>query len=476
MKKIVSLILTAVIFGGMTARATITLPSVISDNMVLQQQTDAALWGVADCGKKVSVSTSWDNASYSAKADAKTGKWIVRVKTPAAGGPYTITISDGTPVTLKNVLIGEVWFCSGQSNMEMPVKGYGSQPARGGMEAIVNAKPSRQIRMCNIARQSSTQLMDATSGSWLEHTPENVGNTSATAYFFADAVEKAIDVPVGIIVSCWGGSSIETWLNRETIETLFPEFSLGHLDGTEKIKRDNQDPCLLFNGQVSPIVPYSFKGMLWYQGETNRGRAQQYIRLQTEYVKMMRNLFNEPLAPFYFVQIAPYPYDNPDSFASGYFCEAQAKTLETIPYSGMAVTCDIGEFGTIHPCRKQEVGQRLAYLALAHDYGFSAITADAPSYKDVEFKDGRAYVTFNTDKLGLSPMGVDLPGFEIAGEDKVFKPAKARFSKGNQVVVSSEDVPSPVAVRYCFRNMCTGGLYNNFGIPAAPFRTDDWDL
>lgn len=477
MKKTISLLLAVLLFSGMTAKAEITLPSVISDNMVLQQQTDAAIWGVADCGKKVTVSTGWDNASYSAKADAKTGKWILRVKTPSAGGPYTITISDGTPITLKNVLIGEVWFCSGQSNMEMPVKGYGSQPARGGMEAIVSAKPSRQIRMCNIVRKSSTQLMDATVGSWVEHTPENVGNTSATAYFFADALERAIDVPVGIIVSCWGGSSIETWLNRETIEKLFPEFSLDHLDGKAEIKINNQDPCLLFNGQVSPIVPYSFKGMLWYQGETNRGRAQQYIRLQTEYVNMMRDLFKAPEAPFYFVQIAPFPYNDPNSFESGYFCEAQAKTLETIPYSGMAVTCDIGEAGTIHPCRKQEVGQRLAYLALAHDYGFgNAISADAPTYKDVEFKEGKAWLSFNMDELGLAPMGVDLPGFEIAGADKVFKPAKAFLFWGNKVIVSSEEVPEPVAVRYCFRNMCTGGLYNNFGIPVGPFRTDDWNL
>ena len=476
MKKTFFMILAFLLVGETALQAKVTLPSVISDNMVLQQRTEAAIWGVADCGREVTVSTGWDNASYSTKADAKTGKWLLRVKTPVAGGPYSITVSDGEAVTLNNVLIGEVWFCSGQSNMEMPVKGYGSQPAIGGMAAILNAKPSRRIRMCNIDQSSSLKPLETSVGSWGEHTPGNVADIIATAYFFADALEKAIDVPVGILVSCWGGSSIETWLSRDVIEKKFPEFDLAFLDGKAEVKINNQDPCLLFNGQVNPLIPYTFKGMIWYQGETNRSRPEQYIRLQTEYVNMMREIFSVPEAPFYFVQIAPFPYGNPDSFESGYFIEAQARTLQTIPHSGMAVTCDVGEAGTIHPCHKQEVGQRLAYLALNHDYGFNSIAADAPSYKEAEFKDGAAVITFNVDELGISPMGVDLPGFEIAGTDKVFKPAKARFAGGNKVTVSSEDVPAPVAVRYCFRNMCKGALYNNFGIPAAPFRTDDWDL
>lgn len=474
MKRII--LLAALLVAGATLQAKVTLPSVISDNMVLQQQTDAAIFGYADPGKKVTVKPSWSKTKYAATADSETGKWLVRVATPAAGGPYEITISDGEAVTLKNVLIGEVWFCSGQSNMEMPMKGYGSQPAKGAVDYILSAKASRPIRVCNIERKSSKTPLTESKGSWQENTPDAVAQTSATAYYFAEQIQRVIDIPVGIIVSCWGGSSIETWIGREYIEKEFPEFSLDHLTPEGAIKRDNHDPCLCFNGQVAPLVPYTFKGMIWYQGETNRGRHDQYIRLQDAYTRFMRETFCVPEAPFYFVQIAPYPYDAPNDFCSGYFYEAQQKSLDVIAHSGMAVTCDVGEYGTIHPCQKEAVGHRLAYLALQNDYGCTAIKAVAPTYNSVEFKDGKALVKFNVDADGLSPRGVDFPGFEIAGADKVFHPAVARLAKSNLVSVYSPDVPEPVAVRYCFRNWCVGGLYNNYGIPAAPFRTDDWNL
>lgn len=475
MKRLI--LIAAALLGCAAMQAKITLPSVISDNMVLQQNTEASLWGTADPGAKVTIKTGWSKQKTVVTADAVTGKWLVKVATPAAGGPYEISISDSQTVTLRNVLIGEVWFCSGQSNMEMPVKGYGSQPAQGGTEAIVKARASRPIRICNIKRCSSKTELDTSEGSWKEHTSEAVANISATAYFFADALQEAIDVPVGIIVSAWGGSSIETWMNRETIERDFgKEFDLGHLDGTRTKYHEYHDPCLLFNGQVAPIVPYTFKGMIWYQGEQNRPKPDQYVRLQTAYVAMMRELFQVPDAPFYFVQIAPYHYSHPEQYHNGYFNEAQQKTLATIPHSGMVTTLDIGDIQCIHPAQKREVGQRLAWLALRHDYGQTAIEPDAPTYKSVEFKDGHAFVTFNVDGLGLSPIGRILGGFEMAGEDKVFHPAKAKQYKGHIIEVWSDEVTAPVAVRYCFRNGSEGTVFNNFGIPAAPFRTDDWSI
>ncbi|MCQ2168975.1 MAG: sialate O-acetylesterase [Bacteroidales bacterium] len=467
---------TLLLMYGSALDAKVTLPSVISDNMVLQQQTDVALWGKAEPGKKVTVTTSWNNAKTVIPADKQTGKWLVRIATPAAGGPYQITISDGEAVTLRNVLVGEVWFCSGQSNMEMPMMGYDSQPAKGAVKYIAGAKASTPIRICNVTKKSSKTPLETSEGSWCENTPDAVAATSATAYYFARQLQAATDIPVGIIVTCWGGSSIETWIPKEVIEKEFPEFSLDHLTPSGEIHSDNQDPCLCFNGQVAPLIPYTFKGMIWYQGETNRGRPEQYIRLQDAYTRSMREIFSVPEAPFYFVQIAPYPYDNPDGFCSGYFYEAQQKSLDVIPRSGMAVTCDIGEYGTIHPCLKEAVGDRLAYLALQNDYGFPAIKAVAPTYKSVEFLDGKAIVRFNVDSEGLSPMGGGIPGFEIAGDDKVFHKAYVSHIYGNSVEVFCEEVPEPVAVRYCFRNWCVGGLYNNYGIPAAPFRTDDWDL
>lgn len=478
MKKTLSILASALLFVAGSLEAKVTLPAVIGDNMVLQQQTDAALWGTAEPGKKVSVKVSWAKKAITTTADAETGKWMVRVSTPAAGGPYEITISDGESITLKDVLIGEVWFASGQSNMEMPVKGYGSQPAIGGMETIVSAKASTPIRVCNIKQQSSTTVMESCEGTWQKNTPDAVAGTSATAYFFAQTLQQAIDVPVGIIVSAWGGSSIETWIKRSVFEEQFPEVDLGHLDGKKAIRRKHQDPCLLYNGQVAPLVPYTIKGMIWYQGCANRAWPRKYVDYQAAYVKMMREEFCAPDAPFYLVQIAPYTYDNGRKMHNGYFNEAQQDAVAIIPHCGMVTTCDIGEYGTIHPSHKKEVGQRLAYLAMQHDYGFDSIVADPPTFKSVEFKDGKAHVKFNVDRLNLSPMGADITGFEMAGADRIFHPAVGRLnSKDCSIVdVTCSEVAEPVAVRYCFRNWCVGNLYNNYGIPAAPFRTDDWDI
>ena len=479
MKRFLSIIVIA-LSGASGLWAKVTLPSFFSDNMVLQRNTDAAIWGWTDTGGKVTITTTWTGVKFTATPD-KDGKWMTRIQTPEAGGPYKIIISDGDKsekLELNNVLIGEVWFCSGQSNMEMPVKGYGGQPAEGGADFIMRAKAKTPIRICDITRKASLTPLQKCEGSWLENTPEAVGPTSATAYFFASKLQEIIDVPVGIIVSCWGGSTIETWINRETLASKFSsEFDLSFLDGDELVGTQFQTPCTLFNGQVAPLVPYTLGGMIWYQGESNRGRSEQYIRLQKAYVEMMRDLFESPDAPFYFVQIAPYPYGDPDGWTSGYFCEAQRKSLDVIPNSGMAATLDIGEYGTIHPCKKQEVGNRLAYLAAVKHYGVKGIDPDAPAYESVAFEDGKAIVKFKVADRSLSPAGVDVEGFEIAGADKVFHPAVGHVQNwGDKVVVSSPDVPEPVAVRYCFRNWGVGALFNNYGIPVGPFRTDDWDL
>lgn len=485
MKRFVLTFLTVAFVCGGTARAKITLPSVISDNMVLQQNTSVALWGWSNTGKNVTVTTGWDKKKTVVTPDAF-GKWMVKVATPAGGDKaYDITLSDGEKLTLSNILIGEVWYCSGQSNMEMPVKGYPAQPAEGGTDAILAARAQRPIRICTIKKCSSTTVKDQTEGSWQVHTPEVVANTSATAYFFADYLQAHIDVPVGILITSWGGSSIETWMDRETIERDFPgEFDLSYLgqpwDKEKYGKKDHTLPCLLYNGQVNGLIPYTFKGMIWYQGETNRARPEQYLRLMQAYAKMMREKFEVPDAPYYFVQIAPYNYHKNDlskRYVSGYLYEAQQKAAELIPHSGMAGTVDIGEFGTIHPCKKREVGKRLALLALVNDYGFKGVDPVCPTYQSVTFDGGKASVRFNVDNMGLSPMGVIYDGFEIAGADKVFHPAKAMLARDRrQVEVWSEEVPEPVAVRYCFCNWAVGSVFNNYGIPVAPFRTDDWSL
>lgn len=458
------------------ASAKVTLPSIFSDNMVFQQNTKAAVWGWTDSGKKVTIRPSWTNARTVAIPDAD-GKWFARVQTPAAGGPYTVTISDGEKIALRNVLVGEVWFCSGQSNMEMPMRGFRNQPVEGAADVILTARPERQIRMCTVKRKSSLRPVDNCEGSWTENTSDAVAATSATAYWFAIKVQEQLGIPVGLLISEWGGSTIETWMDRETLSSLFPgEFNLSFLDGTELPKHKHMSPCTLYNGQINPLIPFTFKGMLWYQGESNRYRPEQYVRLQKEYAAMMRRLFENPDAPFYFVQIAPYRQEGEEDFTSGYFCEAQEKSLDVIPRSGMVTTTDLGECGCIHPRRKKEVGDRLAYYALVNDYGFKGINPVPPRYESVKFEDGKALVTMTTDGQGLSPWGADIRGFELAGSDMVFHPAVGRMKDTRVVSVSSNDVPEPVAVRYCFRNYSEGNLSSCWGIPAGPFRSDDWEL
>ena len=344
-------------------------------------------------------------------------------------------------------------------------------------EILATAQKSRPIRICKIADQSSITTMDSVGAEWMENTPEAIEKTSAVAYFFADALQRVLGIPVGIITASRGSSSIQSWMTQELLEEKFPEVDLGSVKGEHPVRNELQDPCMLYNGMVAPIIPFTFKGILWYQGETNREHPQQYIRLQKEYVSMMRNLFDAPKAPFYFVQIAPWHYSDPDSFQNGYFNEGQAQSLDVIPNSGMAPTCDIGSYVTIHPAHKREVGQRLALLALKNDYGFSYINANSPTLKTATFDSDKASIVFDTD-LMTGIVSDEISGFELAGEDKVFHPAKAELDKANpsKITVSCEDVSQPVAVRYCFRNWCKGNLYNTSGMPVAPFRTDNWDI
>lgn len=478
MKLKLSIIVAALFLSRAVSYAEVTLPSVLSNNMVLQQNTEVALWGTASPGAKISITTSWNKLKTVTSADADTGKWLVYVPTAKAGGPYSITISsDGYTTKLENILLGEVWFCSGQSNMEMTLSGYDSQPVRDASDVIYAARVERNIRICTIEACSSDTVVARTRGSWREHNPQTLLGTSATAYFFADMLEKTLNVPVGILVSSYGGSSIETWMPQDVIEAEFPEFDLGHLKGIRKAIKPHHEPCLLYNGQIDALIPFTFKGILWYQGEMNRGYHDQYVHLQEAYVRTMRKLFRNPDAPFYFVQIAPFKYNDPGDFMNGYFNEAQQKTLAMIPGSGMVVTCDIGEKYTIHPSRKREVGKRLAYQALSKTYGLNYVNVDGPCFDHMEINDTEALLYFNSDIKKIAPMETSLSGFQIAGEDHVFHDAAATVVKwSNKLRVWSDKVPHPVAVRYCFTNWCEGSLYNNYGFPAAPFRTDDWPL
>ena len=466
--------------------AKVSLAPIFADHMVLQQQTDAAIWGHATPKAKVSISTTWSESVTVVKADAD-GRWFARVATPVAGGPYEISFNDGEELVLKNILIGEVWICLGQSNMTMPMKGFTGQPVEGAAELIMGAKPSVQIRSCKVKSTKSLTVQDECPATWYEHTPTGVSKASAVAYFFAKNLHETLEVPVGVITAAWGGAMIEAWIKEEVLRKDFAdEFSFSHLESQvwppeEKgnWRKENKNLCsVLYNGMLHSIVPFTAKGFIFYHGCSNVYRHEQYKRLQPAFVKMLREEWGNDKMPFYFTQIAPYQHEGKDRPEAAYMMWAQAQTLEMIPYSGMATTHDVGDLAAIHPPKKKQVGDRLAYLALENDYGLDYIDAKAPFPINFEFKEGQVIVTFDTGKMGVSPIHTDLSGFELAGEDKVFYPAVGRVlgaPRTSIMVYNCPEVPHPVAVRYGMRNYSEASLFNNFGIPVTPFRSDDWE-
>ena len=475
MKRIL-LVCTIVLFSLNIIQAKVRLAPIFADNMVLQQRSEAAVWGKAEPGTKVKITTTWSKEKITAVADAD-GKWFTRIATPVAGGPYELTFNDGDKLTLKNVLIGEVWICSGQSNMAQQMKGYKGQPTAGAVDLILGADPSVPIRSCNLTRQRTFEPVDSCEAKWYVNNPEGVSEASATAYFFAKRVYESLRIPVAVINVSWGGTPIEAWMSREVLDKEFAgEFDMEPLlTKTWPEKKPHKVPTVLYNGMLKTIVPFTAKGFLWYQGCDNRLRYEQYKRLQPAFVKMLRQEWGNDKMPFYFTQIAPYQYDDPDKREGGYMMWAQAQTLHEIPYSGMATTHDAGESVCIHPANKKVVGDRLAYLALATDYGIKGFDARAPLAVSFEFENGMAVVSFEVGEMGLSPIALDLEGFELAGEDKVFYPATGRIRGDRQrVKVQCPEVPNPVAVRYGMKNWSEASLYNCFGIPASPFRSDDW--
>lgn len=471
MKKIAILFFALLLFN--TTKAEVKLAAILGDNMVLQQQTNANLWGKATPKSNVSIRTSWDGKTYTAKTNDK-GEWIQAVKTPKAGGPYEITLSDGKELRVKNILIGEVWLCSGQSNMELPMSGYFGEPVYESTDLINLARPERQIRIATVQKDwSRTPVEECKTAGWELNTPDVVVRATAIGYFFANYVEKALNVPIGIIHSSWGGSTIETWLDKESFNE-FPEFDLAFLNQSGEVKNANQPPTLLYNAMIDPIKEYTVKGVLWYQGESNRGRHIQYEKLAKKQINKWRELFNNPTMPFYFVQIAPFEYDDPNGWTSGYFYESQAKIAANNPNTGMAVSVDTGEKECIHPAHKREIAERLAYWALGDTYKLP-IKYKSPAYKSMEVKENRILLSFANNEQGMwSPVYDQIPGFEVAGEDKAFYPARATLiGRGRIIEVESTQVSKPVAVRYCFRNYQVGQIFSNFGLPLAPFRTDN---
>ncbi len=642
-------------FLGMTGSlgAKVTLPSVFTDNMVLQQKADAPIWGKATAGKPVTVTTSWDNQKYTTTAMAD-GSWTVKVKTPAGGfTPYSISISDGKVLKLNNILIGEVWICSGQSNMEMPLSGWGKIK---NFEQEIAGANYPNIRLLHVSKVTSDRPLDNAkldNAGWTPCSPASIPNFSSVAYFFGRDLFQHLNVPIGLINVSWGGTIAEAWTSKESLLTMpdfmnaipepsnlsneeqelkykasleewvlksqaidrgykankaawsAPEFdnsswksmtlpgpwednglkdfdgivwfrkniaipeswagkdlklSLGEIDDNDVtffngvqvgvtngfgitrmytipgklVKAGNavitvkvldniggggiyseakklyvaapgeqnislagdwkyqvgadlkelpampkstvnnpNRPTVLFNAMIHPLVPYTIRGAIWYQGESNAGRAYQYRDLFPLMITDWRKQWNSNF-PFYFVQLANFTQVNPNPGESDWaeLREAQAQTLN-LGNTGMAVTIDIGEANDIHPKNKQEVGLRLALQARANTYG-EDVVASGPVFSSFKIQGSRIRITFSNAQGGLKTKdNQPLKGFAVAGVDHQFHWAEATI-EGNDVIVSSADVAFPVAVRYAWATNPVCNLYNGAGLPASPFRTDDW--
>lgn len=468
MKKTIFLLSALLAASGISAK--VTLPKMFSDGMVMQRETNANLWGTAKASSAVKITTSWDKKTYTVKA-GNDGKWKTSVKTPAAGGPYTITLSDGEKTVLDNILIGEVWICSGQSNMEMPMKGFKNQPVEGAVADILHST-DKQLRLFTVKRNSRFAPVDTVSGKWNEAGPASVREFSATAYYFGRELRQALGVPVGLIVTAWGGSACEAWMTADWLKA-FPDAKIP--SSPEDIKSKNRTPTVLYNGMLRPLIGVTMRGVIWYQGEDNVPRYKTYADMLTTMIRGWRAEWKQGDFPFYFCQIAPYDYSIIKwDTNSAFLREQQAKAELMSNNCGMAVLMDAGlEYG-IHPRKKNLAGQRLALLALNKTYGIEGLSAESAYYKDVAFKNDTAVVTFNRAGMwvyGKNGLKSDL--FEVAGEDRVFHPAKAWIER-SKVYVKSDSVSRPVAVRYAFKDWADGDLYCD-GLPVSSFRTDNWE-
>ena len=640
MKKI-SLMIVGASFLFIHASAQLQLPDIISDSMVLQQNTSAPIWGWASPGEKVEVSGSWSKKAMQAVAD-KDGKWMVKLATPKAGGPFDVVIKANETKTLHGVLIGEVWICSGQSNMEMPLQGWGeSTPIKNSAQEIANANYPN-MRLFVAEKKVAFSPQKNIRGKWQTCSPASVAQFSATGYFFGRELFNHLHVPIGLMDVTWGGTIAEAWTSEASLRTMgdfnedldkinltashademmakdkaneaawkealaqnnndlatdatdtswhkmtlpttwenagYPDLDgiawfkktvdvpaswqgkqlkldLGPIDdndvtyfnGTivdstmkegswmadrhytisanllkvgpnviavkvidnagnggiygkkEQLRlypSDNANangidltgdwlfkvavvkpraatstnpnqPSVLYNGMIAPLVPFAIKGAIWYQGEANVGRAKQYTTLFPLLISDWRKQWSEPNFPFYFVQIAPFNYGG-DSTQAAALRDAQRRTIEASANTGMAVTMDIGNTTNIHPADKQNVGKRLSYWALNKAYGEKNVAYSGPLYKSMEVKGDKIIVSFTNADGGLTSNNKPLKDFEVSGADNIWKPATATID-GDKVVVQSADVAKPVAVRYAFYSYAEGSLFNGKGLPASSF-------
>ena len=506
--------------AGSRAYAVVKPHELFSNGMVLQRGVKCPIWGTAPPGEQVQVTFTANkdlisSASSAATAADERGNWRVDLLVAAetAGGPYVLTIKGTNTITIKDVYVGEVWVCSGQSNMEWQLR----NSHNGEEEIQKSANPN--IRLFTVPKRTSDKPLTSVNASWQECKPETVAGFTAVGYFFGRDLQKALNVPVGLIHSSWGGTVAEAWTTRaalagnpdlkgmiEQYDRSKPSARANYEKALRKYEADlakykeeaakakekgekpprpprrpvepdknPNRPCVLYNAMIHPLQPYAIKGAIWYQGESNAGRAYQYRTLFPSMIQSWRETWKEGDFPFLFVQLAPWIAQSDKSDQTwAELREAQFLTTRKLKNTGMAVITDVGEANDIHPKKKEPVGARLALAARALAYG-EKIEYSGPIYDSMKIEGDKAVLSFTHVGKGLEAKGEMLQGFTLAGEDQIFHPAQAEI-KGDKVVVRSDKVGRPVAVRYGWSNNPTVNLWNKDGLPASPFRTDDFPM
>lgn len=489
-----------VVLGGLvamagSATAEVRLPNIFSDHMVLQRGQDNRVWGRADAGAEVTVTIG--DQTHTATADGS-GHWSVMLAPMEVGAPKTLRVNSGDDqVAITDVLVGEVWICSGQSNMQWPVAR--SQD----LDLEVAAANDPEIRMINFPQVGSQEpIWSHDERRWMVCSPETVSQFSAVGYFFGRQLHQTLGVPVGLINNAWGGSAAEAWVPREVLaenEAMYgpllerwqqTEQQAAALREAEQLNQGqrrqlanlnrrlggNQNPGNIYNGVLSSHIGYGIQGAIWYQGESNAGRAYQYRDLFPLLISHWREVWGEGDFPFYWVQLADFRKESPEPQESAWaeLREAQTMTMDKLDNTGQAVIIDRGEGKDIHPRDKQTVGRRLARWALANEYGLE-IDYQSPRYASMEQQGNKMVLSFDHVGAGWRPFDVNRPiGFAIAGEDRRFVWADAKILKDGRIEVSSDQVADPVAVRYGWADNPVVNMFNQDDLPLTPFRTDDW--
>jgi len=450
------------------AIAQIRLPAVFASNMVIQRNTEIPIWGWAGPTQDIQIQVSWDTTTVQTKV-SNTSLWQASIKTPSAGGPHTITIKAGSEKkTIENVMSGDVWLCSGQSNMEW------------NMDASADGKPylgqinDPQIRLFQVPRSAAYTPQVKGEGNWNLCNGEPLRWFSAVAYYFGKTLNTELNIPIGLIHSSWGGTPAEVWVPRGIVEA----------DSLLKAAADKQCSIdrpwcpsasgMAYNSMIAPLIPFKLSGVIWYQGESNVEHPHSYKLLMEKLILDWRKEFQSEL-PFYYVQIAPYSgYGN--NLNGVLLREQQSKLLE-VPKTGMVVISDVVEnVKDIHPQYKKPVGERLAHLALEETYHSKTLSAKNPSFKSMKIENGKIKIEFENSSKGLKTKdGKELKGFIIAGSDKQFYPAKA-IIKNNTITLSSSKVKAPIAARFEWTNDALPNLFNSEGLPVSSFRTDEWTI